>query len=230
MPMQYLIWVSVPRDREETLKEPASKPTFFVLSTLASALILALVGFGLGWFLSGRQIASLKAGSGSPPVVTTTDTRPSTTLPETEVPGKDFSDLPRYPGSVRVEYQRQASAGLALVDTEYIVPAKLDDVRGFYRDVFRSEEWAVAGSDISEDEWDFFVTKEEREAVIEIESRGELDEIEIEVSEPRKDGEALGKTPSSQRSERPEPTAEPSGPGDFGDDYDDDYDDDLEDD
>jgi hypothetical protein len=66
--------------------------------------------------------------------------------------------------------------------------------------------------------------------VIEIESRGELVEIEIEVSEPRKDGEALGKTPSSQRSERPEPTAEPSGPGDFGDDYDDDYDDDLEDD
>jgi hypothetical protein len=36
------------------------KPTLFVLGVLASALILALVGFGFGWFLSGRQIANLK--------------------------------------------------------------------------------------------------------------------------------------------------------------------------
>jgi hypothetical protein len=230
MPVQYLVWVSVPRDREETLKGTASKPTFFVLATLASAAILALVGFGLGWFLSGWQVASLREEPGSPRVVTTTVTRPSTDLPESDVRGKDFSDLPRYPDSRRVEYQRRASAGLVLVDTEHVAPAKLDDVREFYRDIFRTEKWSVAGLDVSEDEWDFFVNKGEREAVIESESRGELVEIEIEVSEPRKGGEASGKTPSSRESERPETTAAPSGPGDFGDDYDDDYDDDLEDD
>lgn len=206
------------------------KPTLFVLATLASALLLALAGFGLGWFLSGRQIANLQEGPGSPPAMTTTPAKPDAALPKAGVPGEEFSDLPRYPGSVRVEYQRRASdAGLVLVDTEYVTPAKLDDVREFYRNVFRSEKWTVAGLDASEDEWDFFVTKGEREAVIEIESRGELVEIEIEVSEPLKDGEAPGTTSSSQESRQPEPSASPSGPGDFGDDYDDDYDDDLDD-
>lgn len=207
------------------------KPTFFVLSTLASAAILALVGFGLGWFLSGRQVANLSEEPDSPRIVTTTVIRPSTDLPESDARGKDFPDLPRYPDSRRVEYQEHESAGLVLVDTEYITSARLGDVRAFYRDAFRSEKWSVAGLDVSEDEWDFFVTKGQREAVIEIESRGsEPVEIEIEVSEPQKGGEASGKPPSSRESEQPETTAAPSGPGDFGDDYDDDYDDDLEDD
>lgn len=207
------------------------KPTLFVLATLASALILALAGFGLGWFLSGRQIANLKEDPGSPPDVTTTNAKPDAALPKAGVPGEEFSDLPRYPGSVRVEHERRASdAGLVLVDTEYVTSAKLDDVREFYRNVFRSEKWTVAGLDVSEGEWDFFVTKGEKEAVIEIESRGELVEIEIEVSEPLKDGEVPGKLPSSQEPRQPEPSASPSGPGDFGDDYDDDFDDELEDD
>lgn len=197
--------------------------------------MLALAGFGLGWFLSGRQVDSLGEGPGSARVATTTVPRPSTgppraDMPRADVPGEDFPDLTRYPGSRRVEYERRASAGLVLVDTEYVAPAKLDDVRGFYRDVFRSEGWAVAGLDASEGEWDFFVTKGEREAVIEIESRGELVEIETEVSEPRKDGEAPGESSSSRASERSASATAPAGPGDFGDDYDDDYDDGLEDD
>lgn len=212
------------------MRGPAPKPTIFFLATLTSAAILTLAGFSLGWFLSGRQVASLSQGPGSPPVVTTTGTRPTTSLPEADVPGEDIPDLPRYPGSLRVEYQQRASAGLVLVDTEYVASAKLDDVREFYRNVFRSGKWSMAGLDVSEDEWDFFVTKGEREAVTEIELQGEFVEIEIEVSEPPKDGQAPGKTPSSQESERPDPTTAPSGPGDFGDDYDDDYDDDLEDD
>lgn len=231
MLVQYVVWVVVRGGREGSLRGAAQKPGVFFLATLVSAAMLALAGFGLGWFLSGRQVASLSEEPGSPPAVTTTVARPSNSLPEADAPGRDFPDLPRYPGSLRVEQERRASAGLVLVDTEYVGSAKLDDVRGFYRDVFRSENWTVVGLDASEDEWDFFVTKGDREAVIEIESRGELVEIEIEVSEPGKDAEAPGAAPSSQQSSQPEPTASPpSGPGDFGDDYDDDFDDELEDD
>jgi hypothetical protein len=43
------------RYQEEILKGTALKSTLFVLGILASALILALVGLGLGWFLSGQQ-------------------------------------------------------------------------------------------------------------------------------------------------------------------------------
>jgi hypothetical protein len=162
------------------------KPTLFVLGVLASALILALVGFGFGWFLSGRQIANLKEGPGSPSAISNTTAKSDASLPKADVPGEDFSDLPRYPGSVRTKYERRVSkAGIILFDTEYVASAKLADVREFYRGVFQSEGWTVAGLDVTEGEWDFLVTKGVREALIEIEIRRGLVETEIEVSEPK---------------------------------------------
>jgi hypothetical protein len=170
------------------LRGQAPIPTFFFLATLASAAILALAGFGVGWFLSGLQLANLRESPGSPPAATTPPTTPDVALPKEDTPGQDFSDLPRYPGSVRVEYRRHVSgAGIVRVETEYLSTAKLDDVRGFYRDVFRSEGWTVASFDVSEGEWDFFVVKGDREAMVEIEPLDGLLDVEIEVSEPEKD-------------------------------------------
>jgi hypothetical protein len=172
------------------------KPTLFVLGVLASASILALVGFGFGWFLSGQQIANLKDGPGSPSAISNTTAKPDATLPKADVPGEDFSDLPRYPGSVRTKYERRVStAGLILVDTEYVASARLADVREFYRGIFRTEGWTEAGLDVSEGEWDFLATKGDREAVIEIEMRRGLVETEVEVSEPKH--AAPSTTPSS---------------------------------
>jgi hypothetical protein len=176
------------------------KPTLFVLGVLASALILALVGFSFGWFLSGRQIANLKESPGSPSTISNTTTKPDASLPKADVPGEDFSDLPRYPGSVRTKYERRVStAGLVLVDTEYVASAELAEVRVFYRGVFRTEGWTEAGLDVSEGEWDFLVTKGPREAVIEIEFRDGLVETEIEVSEPQKETEVRKDSASPQR-------------------------------
>ena len=193
------------------------------MGVLVSASILALVGFGFGWFLSGRQIATLKEGPGSPSAVSTTTAESDVTLPRADVPGEDFSDLPRYPGSVRVEYQRRVSkAGLVLIDADYVASARLDDVRKFYRGAFRSEGWTVAGFDVSEGEWDFFLTKGDREALIDIESRGargELVETEIEVSEPQKEGAIQRDSASPQRSGQSTPAPSPPGDSDvFGDD------------
>jgi hypothetical protein len=195
------------------------KPTLFVLGVLASALILALVGFGFGWFLSGRQIANLKEGPDSPSAVSNTTAKSDASLPKADVPGEDFSDLPRYPGSVRTKYERRVSkAGIILFDTEYVASAELADVREFYRGVFQSEGWTVAGLDVTEGEWDFLVTKGVREAVIEIEIREGLVETEIEVSEPQKKRE-VQKDSSPQRPEQaaPAPSTPPSSDGDEGD-------------
>jgi hypothetical protein len=178
-------------------------------------LILSLVGFGLGWFLSGQQIATLKEGPGAPPAVSTTNAESNATLPRADVPGEDFSDLPRYPGSVRTKYERRVStAGLILVDSEYVASARLADVREFYRGVFRTEGWHEAGLDVSEGEWDFLVTKGDREAVIEIEIRRGLVETEIEVSEPQKEREARKVSASPQRQEQAAPSTTPPSDGD----------------
>src|SRR5215213_8596446 len=119
MLVQYVMWVTLREHREAILKGIMLKPTFFVLGVLASALMLALVGFGFGWFFSGQQIANLKEGPGSPSAISHTTAKPDATLPKADVPGEDFSDLPRYPGSVRVKYERRVSkAGLILFDTE----------------------------------------------------------------------------------------------------------------
>jgi hypothetical protein len=196
------------------------KPTLFVLGVLASALILALVGFGFGWFLSGRQIANLKEGPGSPSAISNTTAKSDASLPKADVPGEDFSDLPRYPGSVRTKYERRVSkAGIILFDTEYVASAKLADVREFYRGVFQSEGWTVAGLDVTEGEWDFLVTKGVREALIEIEIREGLVETEIEVSEPQKEREPRKDSASPQRPKQaaPAPSTPPPSDGDEGD-------------
>jgi hypothetical protein len=192
------------------------KPTLFVLGVLASALILALVGFGFGWFLSGQQIANLEEGPGSPSTVSTTP-KPDASLPKADVPGEDFSDLPRYPGSVRTKYERRVSkAGIILFDTEYFASAELAEVREFYRGVFRTEGWTVASLDVTEGEWDFLVTKGAREAVIEIEIQEGLVETEIEVSEPQKETEVQKDSASPQRPKQPAPapSTTPSSDGD----------------
>jgi hypothetical protein len=202
------------------LKGTALKPTLFVLGVLASALILALVGFGFGWFLSGQQIANLREGPGSPSTTSNTPAKPDATLPKADVPGEDFSDLPRYPGSVRTKYERRVStAGLILVDTEYVASAELADVREFYRGVFRNEGWTEAGLDVSEGEWDFLATKGDREAVIEIEMRRGLVETEVEVSEPQKESEARKNSVSTKRSKQAASahSTPPSSDGDEGD-------------
>lgn len=181
------------------MKRTVLKTTLFVVGVLASASILALVGFGFGWFLSGQQIANLREGPGSPSTTSNTTAKPDATLPKADVPGEDFSDLPRYPGSVRTKYERRVStAGLILVDTEYVASAGLADVREFYRGVFRTEGWTEAGLDVSEGEWDFLATKGDREAVIEIEMRRGLVETEVEVSEPKHAAPSTTPTPDGE--------------------------------
>jgi hypothetical protein len=172
---------------KENPKESLLRPAILILTTLVSAAMLAAVGFGVGWFLSGRQLASAGGGVGPPPA--TTSPEHEATLPTSDVTGEDLPGLPRYPGSVRVDYQQEViKGGFNLTKTTYEAAAKVGEVKDFYRGVFQSGDWTVADLDFSAGTWSFMVVEDRRQAYLEIAPQGEnLVEVAIRLSEPHSD-------------------------------------------
>ena len=107
------------------------------------AVMLVLAAIGASWAVTRQQSECLSA---TPPENTTTisertapsNTKPAMSLPAEDVLGRDVPDLPRYPSSVRVEYERKEQDRLVFTTVRYLTHAKLDVIRGFYRGVFRS--------------------------------------------------------------------------------------------
>lgn len=166
----------------------------------ALTLTLFLVGLTMGWALVQRQPEprALSETTPSPTTVVAAPLPPAEDIPGEEVPG-----LPRYPDSVRVGYERGERDGLAVIRTRYLTTENLDAVRGFYRGVFRSEEWDEADAGFSEDGWTFHVTNGEREATVRISDLGPSVEATVELTEP------LPEETSPPRS-APEPDPEPA--------------------
>jgi hypothetical protein len=152
------------------------------------ALLLIVAGFATGWFLSGqRDLPGEQTLSG--PDATVTSAPVERPLPETDVPGSDLPELPRYPGSVMTEYEQKLYGDIMVTKADYLSNAGVEEVKSFYRDVFRDGGWRVNDVGFSQGEWEFFVVKGEREATIEIEPEDGLVEIEIEFSRPHNVGE-----------------------------------------
>jgi hypothetical protein len=152
--------------------------------------MLALVVICVSWVLARQQSESISVVPREDKTAIAeqtngVDTKPAPSLPAEDVPGKDMPDLPRYPNSVRVEYERKEQHLLIFTRVSYLSHAKLDVIRGFYRGVFRAEEWKVANVEFSEGEWTFLVVHGEREANIKIEPYGRDDaRMDIVLSEP----------------------------------------------
>lgn len=105
-------------------------------------------------------------------------------MPLRDVTGADVEGLPRYPGAVRVEYRNVIVGEWEETEVEYVVATDLEAVHSFYRRIFDEEGWTVADLGIYQGEWTFFVVSGEREAIVELEVRQSLVEVEIEVTEP----------------------------------------------
>ena len=120
----------------------------------------------------------------SPPERTAKNVKVAAPLPSRDAPGKDIPDLPRYPDSVRVEYERSQLDALILTRMRYLSDEKLDTVRGFYRGVFQSEDWRVANAEFSDGEWTFLAVKGDREAAIEVRPHDAGVETDVRLSEP----------------------------------------------
>jgi hypothetical protein len=135
---------------------------------------------------------------------------PAVRIPSEDVPGDDISGLPRYPGSVRVEYERGQRAGLAMVRVRYLARDGLDAVRGYYRGVFRAKGWEVANVEFYEDEWTFLAIHGEQEAEIGLEAReGDVTDVDIELSKPLPKKEATPKETPQKPKAKPAPPQQP---------------------
>jgi hypothetical protein len=175
------------------------------------AMTLVLVAISASWVLTRQQSESVSVAPQEDMTVKAeptnrADTKPTPPLPAEDVPGKDIPDLPRYPGSVRVEYERKEQDRLVYTRVRYLSRAGLDVIRGFYRGVFRAEGWKVANVEFSESEWNFLVVHGEREATIEIEPHGrDVTSIDIVLSEPLPKKQPAQKVKPQKREAKPAP-------------------------
>jgi hypothetical protein len=181
------------------------------------ALTLIIIAIGASWVLTRQQSQSVSATHQENTKAlsernTVSNTEPTTSLPAEDVPGRDMPGLPRYPGSVRIEYERKEQDRLVFTAARYLSHAKLDVIRGFYRGVFRSKNWSVANAEFSEGEWTFLVVDGEREAEVRIEPHGPgVSRVVIESSEPLPEKEPAPKNIPQKREARPA-TQEPASP------------------
>lgn len=161
--------------------QPGMKVSTVVALVCAGLLLLAM-GFAVGRMTATPDRVVESGSGGASPVVAAPTADMS--VPALDMPGKDVPGLPRFPGSTRVEYRQVSSGDLLETEVEYVMTGDLEPVHDFYRDVFDNEGWVVADLGIYQGEWTFFVINGEREALVEIEARGPLVEVEIEVTEP----------------------------------------------
>jgi hypothetical protein len=162
---------------------------------------------------------------------------PIARIPPEDVPGGDISGLPRYPGSVRVEYERGQRDDLKVVRVTYLTRDGLDAIRDFYRGIFRAEKWKMANVEFSEDRWTFLVVHGEREAHVRIEPHNrDVTKAGIELTEPLPQKETPQKPEAGLAPQEPvppqpaTPTTAPASPtldyyDDGGEDWDDSGDD-----
>lgn len=160
------------------------------ISGVALALALVVAVVWAGWPLIRQQSEGVTAErpdhkTTSSERTTLTHTKPTAYLPAEDIGGKDILNLPRYPGSIRVEYERKEQDLLVFTQVRYLSHARVDVIRGFYRGFFRSKNWTVANAEFSEDEWTFLVVHGEREAQVKIEphTRG-ITRVDVVLSEP----------------------------------------------
>jgi hypothetical protein len=151
------------------------------------AVFMLLLGFTAGRIVTAQQLTAANETNQSLSVVTEVTGTP--TPPDRDVPGKDVSDLPRYPGAIRTEYRQETINDLLDTEVEYLVAADLEAVHDYYRTIFDEEGWTVADLGIHMGEWTFFVISGSREALVELEVEYGLVEIEIEMTEPAMVGE-----------------------------------------
>lgn len=196
-------------------------------AALAVLIIALLIGGAvLGGAVTAFGEARLTPSPSASPSPSAT-ARPA--LPTTDAPGEDIDRLPRYPGSVRTEYEIITDDRYRLTVTEYFADATIDEVRAFYQGVIHDHGWTRADIGYAGGEWTYVLVDGSTEALIEIEmSRGYV-EIDLQISERiATPSESPEPSPEPSRRPTPVPTAAPPPPppapagGDDDDDSDDD--------
>ena len=190
------------------------------LALLLMAVLVGGVVLGSAVTAFSRDLRATPTPSPTPmPTVTTT------LLPDSDVEGVELERLPRYPGSVRTEYEISLDDRYRLTAVEYLADATVEQVRAFYQAVIDDHGWDLADVNYAAGEWTYVLVDDRVEALVEIEEWNGLIEIDLQMSEP-----VLA--PSRQPSPSPSDDDDDDDDGDDGDDDDDDddHDDDTRDD
>ena len=161
-------------------KKTGMKLTSMALLLVAAGMLF-LAGIAIGRMTVNQQPTQREATTA--PAVNIVPTA-DLTVPTFDVPGEDVPGLPRFPGMMRVEYRQVIVGDLLETEVEYVVEGSLEPVHDHFRRVFDEEGWNVADLQVFQGERTFFVVKDDREALVELESRGPLVEVEIELTEP----------------------------------------------
>lgn len=166
--------------REEALR-------FSHLITAVLAVALTSAGFIFGWAMAddlGWDRTSKRQSSSEETTASRQPPARDLSLPSEDVDGAEIEGLPRYPGSVRIEYIREDQGRITWTETEYLTGASLEQTREFYRDAFRTGGWSVNDVGFTQSSWVFFVVDGEKEVFVNLRPRGEIVEIDIEQTEP----------------------------------------------
>lgn len=199
---------------------------------LSRAMLALLIGAVLvvGVVLGGAVSAFGDDRATPSPTPSPTPVPTAAALPARDVDGDDLERLPRFPGSVRTEYEVSRDDRYRLTAAEYLADATVAEVRRFYQRVIDDHGWERADVNYAGGEWTYVLVDGRTEALIEIEESKGLVEIDLQISEPiaspRPDP-----TPSPSPSPSPGPAAPPPAPpapSPSQDDDDDDGDDDDE--
>ena len=186
-------------------------PDFLPRGSLALLLVAVLVGgVALGSALTafGQDVAPPTSSSPTP-LPTATSAR----LPDADVEGEDLVRLPRFPASVRTEYEIGRDDRFRLTAVEYLADASIEEVRAFYQEVMDDHGWDRADVNYAAGEWTYVLVDGRVEALVELEEWNGLIEIDLQTSEPiSRDTPDPSPAPTAAPPARPAPPP----PGDDG--------------
>lgn len=185
-----------------------------LVPVVGSILLCAALLVGVAAFLASPRLTIL----GQEPIAMPTQSpTPSPTasarLPSADVAGEDLATLPRYPGSIRSDYEVAVDEAYRLIVTEYLADAGIDEIRAFYQGVIAAHGWERADIGFSNGEWSYALVDGSLLALIEIEEANGLVEIDLQMSEP-----LAVSTPTPTEEPAPPAPPPPSPPGDDDDD------------
>jgi hypothetical protein len=187
-------------------------------------LLVAVLAFGV---VLGSAIAAFGLGGEAPTPTTTPTPFPSSVanadLPHADAEGHELARLPRYPGSVRTEYEISIDDRYRLTAVEYLADAGIEEVRAFYQRVMDQHGWEVADITYAAGEWTYVLVDGRTEALVELEQWNGLIEVDLQISESIA-------PPNADPTHSTQPATQAPGPDDDGDDDDDDDDGDEDDD
>jgi hypothetical protein len=158
----------MPRDNGEYTRtvKPGLIGTL-VVGTIA-VWVLALIGLG-------NVVGAITAGP-APPAQ-----QPLLAQRTSDVAGIELGGLRRYPGAVRTEYRTERFGDVLVSEVEYQADAGVELIRAHYRAEFERAGW-TATVRRGYGEWAYTVMSGRRQLVVEIEGRGGVTEIEVEMT------------------------------------------------